>query len=169
VILHEGDAIEGKNFSLVCIETPGHATNHRAFALPRESALFSGDHVMAWSTSVVAPPDGAMRPYMASLEKLLARDDKIYWPGHGGPVKAPQFFVRALIQHRRARETAILSRIEAGDSTILAIVANVYEGLDPALANAAAASVRAHIEDLVERGLVWTDGAMALGAIYRPA
>jgi glyoxylase-like metal-dependent hydrolase (beta-lactamase superfamily II) len=169
VILHEGDAIEGKNFSLVCIETPGHATNHRAFALPQESALFSGDHVMAWSTSVVAPPDGAMRPYMASLEKLLARDDKIYWPGHGGPVAEPQCFVRALLQHRRTRETAILSRIEAGDSTIPAIVANVYEGLDPALANAAAASVHAHIEDLVERALVRTERSVALGALYRPA
>lgn len=86
-----------------------------------------------------------MHHYMASLEKLLARDDKIYWPGDGGPVKEPQRFVRALLQHRR-------SRIEAGDSTIAAIVANVYKGLDPALTNAAAASVRAHIEDLVERG-----------------
>ena len=81
--------------------------------MPQESALFSGDHVMAWSTSVVAPLDGAMRHYMASLEKLLARDEKIYWPGHGGPVKEPRRFVRALLQHRRARETAILSRIEA--------------------------------------------------------
>ena len=108
---------------------------------------------MAWSTSVVAPPDGAMRHYMASLEKLLARDDKIYWTGHGGPVKEPQRFVRALLPHRHARETAILSRFEAGDSTI----ANVYEGLDPALTNAAAASVRAHIEDLVERGMVGTE------------
>ena len=110
-----------------------------------------------------------MRHYMASLEKLLARDEKIYWPGHGGPVKEPRRFVRALLQHRRARETAILSRIEAGDSTIPAIVANVYEGLDPALANAAASSVRAHIEDLVERGLVGTEGAGPLGALYRPA
>jgi glyoxylase-like metal-dependent hydrolase (beta-lactamase superfamily II) len=169
VILHDGDAIEGKNFSLVCVETPGHAMNHQAVALPQESALFSGDHVMAWSTSVVAPLNGAMRHYMASLEKLLARDEKIYWPGHGGPVKEPRRFVRALLQHRRARETAILSRIEAGDSTIPAIVANDYEGLDPALANAAASSVRAHIEDLVERGLVGTEGAGPLGALYRPA
>ncbi|MDQ6867571.1 MAG: hypothetical protein M3178_03895 [Pseudomonadota bacterium] len=102
---------------------------------------------------------------MASLEKLLARDDKIYWPGHGGPVKEPQRFLHALIRHRGAREKSTLSRIEAGDSTIAAIVANVYEGLGPALINAAASSVRAHIEDLVERGLVRTEGAVAFGAI----
>jgi hypothetical protein len=112
-----GDAIEGIKFSLVRIETPGHATNHRAFALPRESALLSGDHVMAWPTAAAAAPDGALRPFMAAFEKLLARCDKIYWPGHGGPVEDPQCFVCALLQHRRTRETAILSRVEAGDST----------------------------------------------------
>ncbi len=168
-ILRDGDATETKDFSLVCVETPGHAANHQAFALPQENALFSGDHVMAWSTSVVVPPDGAMRPYMASLAKLLGREDKIYWPGHGGPVFEPQPFVRALIQHRRVREKAILLRIAAGDSSVPAIVANVYKGLNPALINAAALSVLAHLEDLVARGLVRTEGAVALGGIYRPA
>lgn len=169
VILRDGDVIEAENFSLVCVETPGHAMNHQAFALPEESALFSGDHVMAWSTSVVVPPDGAMRHYMASLSKLLGREDKIYWPGHGGPVTAPHAYVRALIQHRRVREKSILSRIKAGDSTVPLIVANVYKGLDPALTNAAALSVLAHLEDLVERGLVRAEGAEARGAAYRPA
>jgi glyoxylase-like metal-dependent hydrolase (beta-lactamase superfamily II) len=168
-ILHDGDTVEAGNCSLVCVETPGHAMNHQAFALLQENALFSGDHVMAWSTSVVVPPDGAMRHYMASLAKLLAREDKIYWPGHGGPVKEPQSFVRALIQHRRGREKSILSRLNAGDTTVPLIVTNIYKGLDPALTNAAALSVLAHLEDLVERGLVRTEGASALGGIYHPA
>ena len=168
-ILRDGNVIEGKNFSLSCVETPGHAMNHQAFALPQENALFSGDHVMAWSTSVVVPPDGVMRHYMASLTKLLTRDDKNYWPGHGGPVMEPQSFVRALIQHRRGREKSILSRLNAGDTTVPLIVANVYKGLDPALTGAAALSVLAHLEDLVERGLVRMEGSAALGAIYRPA
>jgi glyoxylase-like metal-dependent hydrolase (beta-lactamase superfamily II) len=168
-ILRDGDPVGAGNCSLVCVETPGHAMNHQAFALPQESALFSGDHVMAWSTSVVVPPDGAMRHYMASLAKLLAREDKIYWPGHGGPVKEPQSFVRALIQHRRAREKSILSRLHAGGTTVPLIVANIYKGLDPALTNAAALSVLAHLEDLVERGLVRMEGTAPLGAIYRPA
>lgn len=110
-----------------------------------------------------------MRHYMASLVKLLARDDKIYWPGHGGPVKEPQRFVRALIAHRREREASILARVKAGDATIEAITANVYHGLDPALRKAAAFSVLAHVEDLAERGLVKAEGAAGLGGLYRPA
>jgi glyoxylase-like metal-dependent hydrolase (beta-lactamase superfamily II) len=168
-VMREGDAIATADFSLVCVETPGHTMNHQAFALPQENALFTGDHVMAWSTSVVTPPDGAMRQYMASLEKLSARDDRIYWPGHGGPVTEPRRFVRGLAQHRRMREKAILSRLAAGDSTIPAIVEAVYEGLDPALRGAAALSVFAHLDDLVERGLVGADGPATLGARYRPA
>lgn len=169
VILREGEAVEAKDFTLVCVETPGHAKNHQAFALPQENALFSGDHVMAWSTSVVVPPDGAMRHYMQSLAKLLTRPETVYWPGHGGPVAEPQSYVRALIQHRRAREKMILSRLSAGDSTIPAIVENVYKDLDPALRHAAALSVLAHLEDLVERGHVKTDGAAESNALYRPA
>lgn len=168
-ILRDGDAIETKEFSLICVETPGHTANHQAFALPQEHALFSGDHVMAWSTSVVLPPDGAMRHYMDSLAKLMARDDKIYWPGHGGPVREPHAFVRALIQHRRGREKAILLCIAAGDSSVSAIVANIYKGLDSALINAAALSVLAHLEDLVARGLVRSEGAVTLGGIYHAA
>jgi glyoxylase-like metal-dependent hydrolase (beta-lactamase superfamily II) len=137
--------------------------------LPEENALFSGDHVMAWSTSVLLPPDGAMRHYMASLAKLLARHDKISWPGHGGPVKEPQRFLHALIRHRRVREKSILSRLNADDTTVPALVASIYKGLDPALTNAAALPVLAHLEDLAERGLVTAEGAVVPGSIFRPA
>jgi glyoxylase-like metal-dependent hydrolase (beta-lactamase superfamily II) len=151
------------------LATPGHTVNHLAFAFPEENALFSGDHVMGWSTTIVAPPDGSMGDYMASLEKLRDRPETIYWPGHGGPVRDPQRFVRALAHHRRQREASILGRIAAGDRTIPAIVAAVYKGLAESLRGAAALSVFAHIEDLVARGLIRTDGAPRLEAEYRPA
>ncbi|SFK62335.1 MBL fold metallo-hydrolase [Methylocapsa palsarum] len=169
LVMREGDAIEIGDFSLVCVETPGHSANHLAFALPQEKALFSGDHVMAWATSVVVPPDGTMSDYMASLEKLRARDDRIYWPGHGGPVVNPQAFVRALAQHRRGREKSILASVRGGNSTIEAIVKNVYEGLDPALRGAAGLSVFAHLEDLISRGLVRVEGPALLTAAFHPA
>ncbi len=168
-ILREGDAYGGQDFALVCVETPGHTANHVAFYLPQERALFSGDHVMAWSTSLVAPPDGSMRDYMASLEKLRWRDDHIYWPGHGGPVLKPQRYVRALANHRRQRERAILSQLAAGDRTIEAIVAHIYEDLAPQLTAAAGLSVLAHLQDLIERGLAAADGPPVLHAHYRPA
>lgn len=165
-VLLDGDSFETKEFSLQCVATPGHTQNHVCFALPQESALFTGDHVMAWSTSLIAPPDGVMRDYMASLEKLLQRNDRIFWPGHGGPVKNPQAYVNALIRHRREREAAILTCIRAGHSAIPAIVANVYTGLDPQLAPAAAYSVLAHIEDLVSEGLVVAGGPVAIGSAF---
>ncbi len=167
IVMHDGDTIEGQGFTLACVETPGHTTNHRTFALPREQALFSGDHVMAWSTSVVAPPDGSMRAYMRSLDKLRLRDDIIYWPGHGGPVRDPQRYVAALARHRCNREAAILACVSTGIARIDAIVADVYPDLDPALRPAAAFSVLAHLESLVERGLVVTDGNPTLGAGFR--
>lgn len=165
----EGTAIRGPGWTLEAIETPGHMANHLAFALPEEKALFSGDHVMAWSTTVVAPPDGSMSDFMASLDKLKGRDETIYWPGHGGPVQDPQRFVRALIHHRRQREASILNRLNAGDRTIPEIVAAIYQGLNPALVGAAGLSVFAHLEDLVEREQAVTDGAPALDSQYRPA
>ena len=167
--LHEGDAIEGPGWTLRAVETPGHTANHLAFALPEEQALFSADHVMAWSTPVVAPPDGAMGPYMASLEKLKGREETVYWPGHGGPVREPARFVRAMIHHRRQREASILGRLAAGDRTIPALVAAVYQGLAPVLHGAAGLSVLAHLEDLVARGLVASEGPPTLEAEYRPA
>jgi glyoxylase-like metal-dependent hydrolase (beta-lactamase superfamily II) len=165
--LREGDAVEGSGWRLVAVETPGHMANHLAFALPEENALFSADHVMAWSTTVIAPPDGSMSAFMASLEKLRGRDEAVYWPGHGGPVRQPKRFVRALINHRRLRESSIVGRLAAGDRTIPEIVAAIYQGLDPALVGAAGLSVFAHLEDLVARGVVATDGAPSLTGEYR--
>ncbi len=167
-VLADGETCEGAGFNLQAVATPGHTMNHLAFALPEEKALFSGDHVMAWSTTVVAPPTGAMGPYMASLEKLRLRDDAVYWPGHGGPVRAPQRFVRALHHHRRQRERSVLARLAAGDRTADAIVAATYETLDPRLRRAAAMSVLAHLEDLCARDLVIADGT-GTDARYAPA
>ena len=149
--------------------TPGHAANHAAFALEGPGILFSADHVMAWSTSIVAPPDGAMSDYMASLDKLGARDDRLYLPGHGGPVAKPSAFVRALRTHRRMRESAIVERLKAGDRTIPEIVRAIYAGTDPRLHGAAGLSVLAHLEDLVARGDVTADGEVAIDTAYRPA
>ena len=164
-ILADGERVEGEGYTLQAVSTPGHTMNHLAFTLPQERALFSGDHVMAWSTTVVAPPGGSMAAYMASLDKLRLRDETLYWPGHGGPVREPARFVRALQHHRRQRERSILARLEAGDTTIEAIVAATYEGLDPRLARAAGVSVLAHLEDLCARGLVAAEGA-GLSARY---
>ncbi|GGH12346.1 MBL fold metallo-hydrolase [Alsobacter metallidurans] len=168
-ILQDGDSIAGDGWTLQAVATPGHTANHLAFALPEENALFSGDHVMAWSTTIVAPPDGAMGPYMASLNRLQGRDDRVYWPGHGGPVANPSRFVRALAHHRRQREASILDRVAAGDGLIADIVPRLYDGLAPALHGAAALSVFAHLEDLAERGLVATDGPPGLQSRYRVA
>lgn len=167
--LREGDVVEGAGWRLATLETPGHVANHLCFALPDENALFSADHVMAWSTTVVGPPDGAMSAYMASLDKLRGRDETIYWPGHGGPVTEPQRFVRALAHHRRQREASILNRLSAGDGTIDAMVTAIYQGLPPSLRGAAGLSVFAHLEDLVARGVVTTDGAAAITSRYRLA
>lgn len=167
--LAEGDAVEGPGYGLVTVETPGHTSDHLAFALRGEDALFSGDHVMAWSTSVVAPPDGSMRSYMASLRKLHDRGDAIYWPGHGGPVLNPRAFVKALLVHRQWREAAILRRVAAGDSTVPALVESIYRDLAPSLRGAAGLSVLAHLVDLVADGQVEADGPATLRATYAPA
>jgi glyoxylase-like metal-dependent hydrolase (beta-lactamase superfamily II) len=167
--LGDGDVVQGRGWTLQALATPGHMANHLAFVLPEEKALFSGDHVMAWSTTVVAPPDGSMSDFMASLDKLKGRDETLYWPGHGGPVQEPQRFVRALIHHRRQREASILNRLTAGDRTIPEIVSAIYQGLNPALIGAAGLSVFAHLEDLVAKGRVATDGVPALSSEYRLA
>jgi glyoxylase-like metal-dependent hydrolase (beta-lactamase superfamily II) len=168
-VLSDGDTISGSTFTLTAVATPGHTMNHLSFALAEESALFSGDHVMAWSTSIVAPPDGAMGVFMASLDKLRTRDERIFWPGHGGPVTEPQRFVRALSQHRRHREASIMGRLRSGDRTIPEIVDRIYQNLDPRLLGAAALSVFAHLEDLINRSLVVAEGPPTLSARYRPA
>jgi glyoxylase-like metal-dependent hydrolase (beta-lactamase superfamily II) len=166
----DGDTVSGPGWSLAAVETPGHTANHLAFTLAAEDTLFSGDHVMAWSTTVVAPPDGAMAAYMASIDKLRGLTHARYWPGHGGPVNEPQRFLRGLVQHRRQREAAILSRLDAGDETIAAMVPVIYQGLASALHGAAALSVLAQLEDLVLRGAVrCSDAIPALASRYRLA
>ncbi len=160
-VLSDGALFKGDGFTLEAIATPGHASNHLAFALQEAKGLFSGDHVMAWSTSIVAPPDGNMRDYMASLEKIAARDENVYWPGHGNPLQEPQRFVRLLAMHRRQRETAILERLAEGDRSIADIVRVIYKGVDERLHRAAGLSVLAHLEDLVARGLVVSDHGAA--------
>jgi glyoxylase-like metal-dependent hydrolase (beta-lactamase superfamily II) len=165
--LADGDVVTGDGWSLEAIATPGHTANHMAFARKGSEIIFSGDHVMAWSTPVVAPPDGAMGDYMASLEKLVHRPETIYFPGHGGAVRDAPRFVDAYIRHRRGREQAILRRLADGSSDIPTLVQAIYVGLDPRLTRAAGLSVFAHLEDLVARELIVTEGAPSLTAIYR--
>jgi glyoxylase-like metal-dependent hydrolase (beta-lactamase superfamily II) len=158
-VLADGERFLGRGFAIEAVATPGHCANHLCFALLEENALFSGDHVMAWSTSVVAPPDGSMSAYMAALDKLRGREEQIYWPGHGGPVTEPQRYVRALIHHRRQREVSILAALSDGPETVSGIVAKVYVGLDPSLTRAAGMSTLAHLEDLRARGQVAAETA----------
>jgi glyoxylase-like metal-dependent hydrolase (beta-lactamase superfamily II) len=166
-IMREGDRVSGPGWSLAAVETPGHTSNHLCFALAEEKTLFTGDHVMGWSTSVVAPPDGDMDSYMRSLEKLLARDDALYWPTHGPSIVEPKRHVAAFIARRREREAAILVRLQAGDTAIPDIVRAVYAGLDPRLINAAGRSVLAHLVSLMRSGKIAADGVPGIGAKYR--
>jgi glyoxylase-like metal-dependent hydrolase (beta-lactamase superfamily II) len=166
IAVPDNTLIEGDSWGLRAIHTPGHTANHVVFALEGTGILFSADHVMAWATSIVAPPDGAMSDYMASLDRLLQRHDRVYFPGHGGPVTKPKTFVRGLKAHRKMRERAILERVRAGDRNIPAMVRVIYRETDPRLHGAAALSVLAHLEDLVGRGLVQTEGNPAIDGIY---
>ncbi|TBN13418.1 MBL fold metallo-hydrolase [Agrobacterium cavarae] len=166
--LGDNETLTGDGWALTALHTPGHTANHAAFALDRDGIVFSADHVMAWATTIVAPPDGAMSDYMASLDRLLERDDRLFLPGHGGPVNDPAAFMRGLRTHRRMREKAVLTRINAGDRTIAEMVKVIYRSTDPRLHGAAALSVLAHIEDLIEKGLVETDGPPSLTGIYLP-
>ena len=151
-ILKDGESVEVDDRSIVAVATPGHTSNHLCFAV--EGALLTGDHVMGWSTTVVVPPDGEMAAYMASLDKLRKRDDRIYYPAHGPPVTNPQQYVRGLMGHRLQREKQILRLVGEKPRDIPDIVANAYPGLDPRLVNAAGGSVFAHLLDLEKRGLV---------------
>jgi len=169
VYLKDGEVVEGDGWAIEAVTTPGHTANHMAFALKGENALFAGDHVMAWATSIVAPPDGAMSDYMASLRKLAARPEQLYFPGHGPAVPEATRFVNYLILHRKAREDSILYRLGKGETDIPTIVRAIYIGLDPRLTGAAGLSVLAHMEDLVARGVVETDGVPAIDGIFRLA
>ncbi len=157
-VLVEGDTITGDGWTLVAIATPGHTSNHLAFALPETNALFSGDHVMGWSTTIVSPPDGDMAAYMASLEKLMGRDDRVYYPSHGEAIDKPQRLVRGMLGHRKQREGQILRLLRAAPQPIGRIVTQMYVGLDARLVPAAERSVLAHLYDLQNRGLVIEEG-----------
>lgn len=169
IALADGAAIEGDGWTLSAVHTPGHTANHSAFSLDGTGILFSADHVMAWATTIVAPPDGSMADFMRSIDKLLLRDDRIFLPGHGGPVRETASFLRGLRTHRRMRERAVMERILAGDRTIPDMVKAIYVKTDPKLHGAAALSVLAHLEDLIEKGRVVIDGAPSLAGSYRPA
>src|SRR6266436_7416107 len=143
-VLVDGEMVSGSGWTIEAITTPGHTANHMAFAFREADVVFSGDHVMAWSTPIVAPPDGAMSDYMASLQKLALRSEPIYLPGHGGAVREAPRFVRAYMLHRQAREAAIVRQLSKGEADIPAIVRAIYIGLDPRLIKAAGLSVLAH-------------------------
>jgi glyoxylase-like metal-dependent hydrolase (beta-lactamase superfamily II) len=158
-VLADGETVTGPGWTLMAVATPGHTSNHLCFALPESGALFSGDHVMGWSTTVVAPPDGDMAAYMRSLDKLMGRaGDRIYFPAHGEPVEKPHRFVRGLIGHRKQREGQILRLLKAGTGAVPELVGRMYAGLDPRLTGAAGRSVLAHLIDLRDRGLVIEEG-----------
>jgi len=153
-VLADGQGVGGMGWTLMAVATPGHTSNHLCFALPEEGALFTGDHVMGWSTSVVSPPDGDMTAYMASMQRLLDRDDAVYYPAHGDPVDSPQRLVRGMMGHRKQREGQIVRFLERnGASEVPAMVLEMYKGVDPRLHSAAGRSVLAHLIDLDGRGI----------------
>ena len=157
----DGEQLAGPGFTLTAVATPGHTSNHLCYAVEETGALFTGDHVMGWSTSVVAPPDGDMADYLASLEKLQSRADSVYFPAHGPPVDKPRQLVRGMIGHRRMRERQILGLLEGGDLEISAMVPVMYKGVAQMLWPAAGRSVEAHLIDLERRGLVAREGGQS--------
>ena len=164
-----GAMIAGRGWTMEAIATPGHTSNHVCYALTEENALFSGDHIMGWSTTVITPPDGDMGDYLRSLETIRARGFDTLWPTHGPPITKVSPFIDAYIAHRRARESQILDRLAAGDSHIVEMVPRLYAAVDQRLWPAAARSVQAHMTELVKTGRVASDGAAGLEATYRLA
>lgn len=167
--LRHGAVIEGAGWSLESVHTPGHTSNHLCYQLREEKALFSGDHVMGWCTSIISPPDGDMSDYMASLWLLLDRDDTIYWPTHGPPIPDPKPFVRSFIAHREHREQQILACLRAGIDSINAMVAEMYADLPSAMHGAAARSVFAALIHLEQTGRVVSVGELSSSGRYFPA
>lgn len=153
-MLRDGEQVSGPDWTIEAVATPGHTSNHLCYALIQSGALFTGDHVMAWSTSVVSPPDGDMSAYMESLAKLYEREDKVFYPAHGPAVTKPRQLVRGMLGHRRSREAQILRLLESGPQAITEMVPVMYKGLDPRLTGAAGRSVLAHLIDLEGRGVV---------------
>ncbi len=158
-VARDGDTVKGKGFALDVLHMPGHAPDHLCFALVGRRTMFTGDHVMGWNTTVIAPPEGNLADFIASLERLMARHDKLFLPGHGGRIQTPQRVVRAYITHRKWREQTILACLDDGVSTIPGIVGRLYGTLDTDLKEAAALSVRAHLEHLTVRNLVRAESA----------
>lgn len=156
--VEDGMRIAGEGFTLECVMTPGHTANHVCYALVEEKALFSGDHVMGWSTSVIAPPDGHMGQYLASLEKLRTRDDRILYPTHGSPITNPRSWLDQLLAHRRMREAQITDALRQGEISIPGLVERLYPDLAPILRPAAAQQVKAHLDHLIAQGAVARDG-----------
>jgi len=169
VRLADGDVVAGTGWTLEAVTTPGHTKNHMAFAFREADAMFIGDHVMGWSTTIVAPPDGSMQDYMASLDKLTRRSERLYLPGHGAIIRDAPKYVTQYIAHRQGRENSILARLAKGAADIPTLVRAIYIGIDPRLIGAAGLSVFAHLEDLVARGRVACDGEPSLTATYRLA
>lgn len=153
-VLMDGDTIGGDGWTLTAVHTPGHTSNHLCYALNDHDALFTGDHVMGWSTTVVAPPDGDMTAYMESLKKLYERTDAVYFPAHGPQIDKTRQFVRGMIGHRRQREAQILRLMEKGDTRIKDMVPQMYKGVHVGLWPAAERSVHAHLIDLERKGRV---------------
>jgi glyoxylase-like metal-dependent hydrolase (beta-lactamase superfamily II) len=153
-VLRDGDQVTGTGWTLTAVHTPGHTSNHLCFALEEEKALFSGDHIMGWSTTVVSPPDGDMAQYMHSLQRMIERDDVVYYPAHGPAVDKPQRLARGMMGHRKQREGQILRLIAQGVGVIEDMVPHMYKGVDQRLWPAAGRSVLAHLIDLRDRGVV---------------
>ena len=157
-VLEDGEAVAGPDWTLTALATPGHTSNHLCLALEQSGALFTGDHVMGWSTTVVSPPDGDMADYMRSLQLLQTRDDRVYYPAHGEAITNPKQLVRGMIGHRRQRENQILKLLGEGDTAIAAMVPQMYKSIDQQLWPAAGRSVLAHLLDLQNRGQVRQQG-----------
>ena len=151
-VLADGDRLSGPDWTIEAVATPGHTSNHLCYALIESGALFTGDHVMGWSTSVVSPPDGDMGAYMASLTRLYEREDAVYYPAHGPAVENPRQLVRGMLGHRRQREAQILRLLGTGPQRIVEMVPQMYKGLDPRLNGAAGRSVLAHLVELEKQG-----------------
>lgn len=157
-VLADGESVSGNGWTLQAVATPGHTSNHLCLALVESGALFTGDHVMGWSTSVISPPDGDMADYMASLAKLQERSDRVYYPAHGPAVENPAQLVRGMMGHRKQRERQVLRQLEAGPQAIPDMVPQMYKGIDERLYGAAGRSVLAHLIDLKNRGAVRHEG-----------
>jgi glyoxylase-like metal-dependent hydrolase (beta-lactamase superfamily II) len=164
--LDDGATVKGPGFALDVLHTPGHSPDHLCFALVGQRTMFTGDHVMGWNTTVIAPPEGNMAQFLASLERLLQRHDKIFLPGHGGRIQTPQRVAKAYLMHRRWREQTILACLDDGERSIPPIVKRLYGGLDAERKQAAALSVLAHLEFLISRGLVAADGGPGLAGTF---